>query len=80
MALPCPACSTTMETIDFRGMMIDVCPKCAGIWFDDIELSELIEKNPELIVQLENAFEPRLESLGAKSDRKGCPHGHSDLE
>ncbi|MCA9265484.1 MAG: zf-TFIIB domain-containing protein [Planctomycetales bacterium] len=34
----CPECSRPMATIDCQGILIDVCPRCRGCWFDPGEL------------------------------------------
>jgi Zn-finger nucleic acid-binding protein len=60
--------------------MIEVCPKCAGIWFDDGELSELIERSPHLLTELDNAAIPTLEAVGDGPKVRSCPHGHTLLE
>jgi Zn-finger nucleic acid-binding protein len=80
MALPCPVCRVDMQRADFRGFMLDVCPKCAGLWFDDIELRELIERDPTILVQLEDLFEPTVEAVEAGDRPRMCPHGHTYLE
>jgi Zn-finger nucleic acid-binding protein len=69
-----------MERVEFKGMMLDVCPKCAGVWFDDIELRELIEKDPKIMSQLENAYAPNAESAEPREARRSCPRGHAYLE
>ena len=69
-----------MERAEFTGMMLDVCPRCAGIWFDDVELRELIEKDPKIITQLENAYAPRAEAVDAREAQRSCPRGHAYLE
>ncbi len=38
MKLSCPKCKTEMETRTVGTVVIDHCPQCAGIWFDEGEL------------------------------------------
>jgi len=33
----CPRCNIEMEEESFRGSVIDICPKCSGIWLDGDE-------------------------------------------
>ena len=41
--MQCPKCSAGMEQIDFKGVEIDRCLRCHGIWFDDHEKEKLSE-------------------------------------
>lgn len=41
--IPCPRCSVTMEKKRARvgkRPLLDICPSCRGIWFDEGELNE----------------------------------------
>lgn len=44
LALQCPACSAAMRTVQRRGIQIDHCPECRGVWLDRDELDKLIEQ------------------------------------
>lgn len=49
MALNCPRCKeVALEEIDFDDVVIDRCPRCAGLWFDNGEIGELVGRGPEL--------------------------------
>ena len=37
----CPRCNVGMKLEDRLGVVIDVCPKCHGYWFDNNELDKL---------------------------------------
>ena len=43
--LSCPACpaGTALVAVDRRGVTIDACPRCRGVWLDRGELDKLIE-------------------------------------
>jgi len=41
MALKCPRCDIEMKQVDRDGIIIDVCMKCHGTWFDAKELDAL---------------------------------------
>jgi Zn-finger nucleic acid-binding protein len=42
MALACPRCKNVdLEEIELRDVLIDRCPRCAGLWFDNAELGEI---------------------------------------
>ncbi len=40
----CPNCSTTLLMSDKKGVEIDYCPSCRGIWLDKGELEKIIER------------------------------------
>ena len=44
----CPICDVPMREVTRRGVKIDVCPECKGVWLDRGELDHLIEAVPEL--------------------------------
>ena len=42
----CPKCNRPLEATRIRGTEVDHCSKCRGIWFDERELSNLLELSP----------------------------------
>ena len=48
--MQCPKCEATMEAIDFKGIEVDRCSGCKGIWFDLKEAELLLrEEGAEVI-------------------------------
>jgi ribosomal protein L37AE/L43A len=43
----CPRCKITMQKIEKRDVIIDVCKKCKGMWLDDQEIEKLIRLTGE---------------------------------
>jgi Zn-finger nucleic acid-binding protein len=39
----CPSCSTVLNLTERRGIEIDYCPKCRGVWLDRGELDKLLQ-------------------------------------
>ncbi len=39
----CPKCGMELVEIDFKGVKIDKCSECNGIWLDNGELDQLLE-------------------------------------
>ncbi|MEA3286127.1 MAG: zf-TFIIB domain-containing protein [Candidatus Marinimicrobia bacterium] len=37
----CPKCKRYMKNIEFKGVEVDRCTNCYGIWFDKFELEDL---------------------------------------
>ena len=48
MSRQCPDCQIPMNQMQFRGIVLDDCPQCGGIWFDDGELCKLIKSDDNL--------------------------------
>ena len=38
----CPLCDVPMREVRRRGVKIDVCPECRGVWLDAGELEKLL--------------------------------------
>ena len=48
--MKCPVCKDiTLLMSEKKGIEIDYCPECRGIWLDSGELEKLIEKENEVI-------------------------------
>lgn len=41
----CPKCGMEMVEITFEGIKVDKCSECLGIFFDNGEVDQLIDKN-----------------------------------
>lgn len=39
--IACPACNVTAERRQHAGLMLDVCARCKGVWFDHAELKSV---------------------------------------
>lgn len=73
MALACPACHSIMEPVDYSGLHLDVCPECAGIWFDSGELLALSRASDGAMESLEAKYQPNIEVLSPEPVLKKCP-------
>lgn len=41
--LPCPKCHIRMDRVDAKGVDVDRCVKCGGIWLDQGELDSILK-------------------------------------
>jgi len=41
--LDCPRCKKPMKKINKGNVVIDICPKCKGMWLDDNEIDKLVK-------------------------------------
>ncbi|MDB5103554.1 MAG: hypothetical protein JWP91_1243 [Fibrobacteres bacterium] len=42
--MKCPKCQSAFTKVDFEGIRIDRCLSCHGMWFDALELQDLLKK------------------------------------
>lgn len=52
--MKCPSCSETFLMSDKKGVEIDYCPNCRGIWLDRGELDKIIERSADHYSKREN--------------------------
>jgi len=45
--MKCPVCGETLANVSFRGVEINICYSCRGIWLDRGELEQLLGKAPQ---------------------------------
>ncbi|MBX3118904.1 MAG: zf-TFIIB domain-containing protein [Fimbriimonadaceae bacterium] len=45
--MTCPTCNTDLLLSERKGIEIDYCPKCRGVWLDRGELDKIIERSLE---------------------------------
>lgn len=42
--MQCPKCEADFETLDFRGVEVDRCTGCRGLWFDMLEKEDMLRR------------------------------------
>ena len=42
--MKCPKCGADLQTKDYQGVQIDLCPDCGGMWLDAGEADVLMKK------------------------------------
>ncbi len=42
--MKCPVCQETLTMTERKGVEIDFCPKCRGVWLDRGELDKILER------------------------------------
>lgn len=74
MARQCPDCGIPLKTQVFQSVEIDKCPQCAGIYFDDLETTELRSHGIEAFEQLDSLVVPTVQADPFEGERlRGCP-------
>jgi Zn-finger nucleic acid-binding protein len=85
--MDCPRCHEVMIVLELKGVEIDYCPECGGIWLDEGELEMLLEDADEknrvlsaLSVLDRPADEPRTCPTCSKAMEKVvCSSGGKDI-
>ncbi|MDP4176181.1 MAG: zf-TFIIB domain-containing protein [Bacteroidota bacterium] len=44
----CPSCDVFMNEVTKADVLIDICPKCEGIWLDKGELDKILARNRQV--------------------------------
>ena len=74
----CPCCSGEMTQETYRGVVLDLCTGCRGVWFDrgELEAHNSAEGSTALstVAGLDRGFEPTGESTHQK-----CPRCERDI-
>lgn len=74
--MQCPKCQTdSFVTITIRGISVDQCTTCNGLWFDERELSTLLNEEYRSLTPLRG--ETGSEELNQK--RGKCPRDRTPL-
>jgi Zn-finger nucleic acid-binding protein len=46
--LSCPRCKGGLRIVDIRGVELDACPDCQGVWFDQFEIESFLRTKRDL--------------------------------
>jgi uncharacterized protein with PIN domain len=52
----CPKCGMQLVEIDYRGMNLDKCTECNGVWLDHGELEAIVNLDKSVISRLLSGF------------------------
>ncbi len=52
--MKCPSCNETLLMSDKKGIEVDYCPNCRGVWLDRGELEKIIERSADHYSKKEN--------------------------
>ena len=56
--MTCPKCSGAWKTLERKGVVIDECTGCQGVFLDRGELEQLIDAESEYLAKLDPAADP----------------------
>lgn len=72
--MKCPKCNATLLMSEKKGVEIDYCPECRGVWLDRGELEKIIERSAEHYSHREN-YESDYKRYGYKEHQEPSkPH------
>lgn len=69
----CPDCKIEMEVQRYYGVAVDICPACAGIWFDESELKALLQIDLLILLSLEDRAVPDVYYSPEETIQRRCP-------
>ncbi len=72
-ALLCPDCGIEMQVQRYYGVNVDVCPACAGVWFDEAELRALMQVDPLILLSIEENAVPDVVYSPEETVDRRCP-------
>lgn len=72
-ALLCPDCRLEMQRQQYYGVTVDVCPTCAGMWFDEAELRMLMQIDPLILLTIEDKSLPSVQYDPSETVNRRCP-------
>ncbi len=76
----CPNCSHQMALETVHGVQLDVCPNCAGIWFNSDELRALLASDPKALSEVEATAIPHVGQERNGPSKMLCPDDQVLLE
>jgi len=78
MKMKCPKCKSELKTVENRGIEVDYCENCKGVWFDFFEIDALSDTIKEF-----NIVNPRIEKLklaDIEEETRVCPRCGSEMD
>lgn len=75
----CPSCSVIMDEVSKTGILIDVCPKCKGVWLDRGELNQLLDRVRQYQAEYDlfdekRYYEPKYNQYDKHHHKQGVPY------
>ncbi|WP_448569161.1 TFIIB-type zinc ribbon-containing protein [Thermus sp.] len=68
--LLCPNCGVGMREVERRGVVLDICPQCGGVWLDKGELEKLLSEAREVERRYEEEREDHYRKEGKPYKKK----------
>lgn len=73
MIAVCPRCDCALVILSWGGMDVDVCPTCRGLWLDQGELEELLDRTRARVDDPLLAFQRAVGHSSASKRAHLCP-------
>jgi hypothetical protein len=52
----CPKCGMNLKEFEFRGVKLDRCDNCGGVFFDEGEMEQLLQRNEDFLGRFRSLF------------------------
>ena len=81
MARHCPDCDVIMTQLSFLDVLVDTCPQCAGIFFDEGEVSQIRARGGEKAFDdLDSIVQPAPDYVPHEGSKfRRCPNCQSSM-
>ena len=71
--MKCPSCRTDLTPLDFKGITLDHCDKCDGLWFDKGELERAKNEEDRKLKGFDFPLWAESEKVTASAGERLCP-------
>ena len=71
--MKCPSCRTDLKSLDFKGITLDHCDQCDGLWFDKGELERAKNEEDQKLKGFDFPLWAETEKLTALKGERLCP-------
>lgn len=58
-AIDCPVCTAPLQPIRQDGVRVEICRRCRGAWFDNVELADIWNRTVDAVARRRAAAAPR---------------------
>lgn len=72
--MKCPACDCELRMSERKGVEIDYCPTCRGVWLDRGELDKLLEQSSREQSSREHDDDDDDDGYKRRENRPSSPH------
>lgn len=82
--IKCPVCNIPLKRSRYKGVVLDFCKKCGGIWFDEGEFQSVIDSllsSDKISIQtIKEAYRDKVIPYSRERNPvRKCPHCHLDM-
>lgn len=77
--MKCPNCRVDLKRHDFKGIVLDHCEQCDGLWFDKGELERAKNEKDRKLEGFDFSLWADTEKLSTEQGERSCPKCHENM-